>query len=241
MKRLAIANWKLNVPPEGIAAYVGAMRNVPDAVIAPPFPYLRDVAAHMPVAGQNCSEHAAGAFTGEVAASMLRDCGASYVILGHSERRNVYGESDTVIARKLAAAVKAGLIPVFCIGENQSVRDSGRAAAHVAEQIDSAAEGVGSASEVVVAYEPIWAIGTGHNATGDMVADMVGVIRQALKRSWPAAAAAAPILYGGSVTPENIEDLGDRGRMAGYLVGGASLDSKKFAAICAGLDRLDPA
>jgi triosephosphate isomerase len=241
VKRLAIANWKLNLPPEGISAYADAMSGIDGVVVAPPFPYVRELAAKLVTGGQNCSEHASGAFTGEVAASMLRDCGARYVIVGHSERRTIYGESDAVIGRKLSAALDAGLTPVFCIGENQQVRDSGQAATHVADQIDAVAPHVRADADLVVAYEPIWAIGTGRNATGEMVADMVRVIRNAVQRLWPATAATAPILYGGSVTPDNIDDLGTNGRIAGYLVGGASLDSTKFKVICAGLDRLRPA
>lgn len=244
MSRYAIANWKLNLPPEGLAPYLRAMEPIAAGgrvIVAPPYPYVREVASRVQTAGQNCSEHASGAFTGEVAASMLKDCGATYVIIGHSERRTIFGETDEVLARKLKAAIDAGLTPVFCIGEDQVVRDAGGAAKHVTGQIRAVAASASAAHDIIVAYEPIWAIGTGRNATGSMVAEIVAVIRDALGRFWQGAGKNAPILYGGSVTPENIDDLGANGRIAGYLVGGASLDSRKFTAICAGLDRLEPA
>jgi triosephosphate isomerase len=208
-------------------------------VVAPPFPYLKEMAGQATLAGQNCAEQRAGAFTGEVSADMLRDCGAEFVIIGHSERRTLFGESDSMIARKLAVAIEGGLTPILCVGEDQRVRDSGDAAMFVANQIKmTAVPALEKTTEVVIAYEPIWAIGTGRNATGAMVAEMVREIRQALERFWPARHRDAPILYGGSVTPDNIDDLGANGRIDGYLVGGASLDCLKFSMICEGVSRL---
>jgi triosephosphate isomerase (TIM) len=233
--RYAIANWKMNLPQEGIEAYFQRLRAPQDArvVIAPPFPYLKQLAERATLAGQNCADQASGPYTGEVSPSMLRDCGASFVILGHSERRIVFCESDAMIARKLALAIDTGLTPILCIGEDQKVRDAGEAAIFVANQIKlSAVPQLERAPEVLIAYEPIWAIGTGRNAKGAMVAEMVAEIRQALSRFWPARHKNAPILYGGSVTPDNIADLCDNGRVDGYLVGGASLDAVKFSAIC---------
>lgn len=243
MNHYAIANWKMNLPPEGIDRYLDELRPVRGMVISPPFPWLREVAARFAVAGQNCGDQKSGAFTGEVAPSMLRECGAAFVIIGHSERRRVFGESNELIARKLAVAIDEDLTPIFCVGEDQQVRDAGGAARHVCAQISAArSPALDAAKEIVVAYEPLWAIGTGQNATGETVAEMVAEIRVALHQYWPEAIArTAPILYGGSVTPDNIEDIGGKGRIAGYLVGGASLDSAKFNAICAGLARLRPA
>jgi triosephosphate isomerase len=238
--RYLIANWKMNVPPEGIAAFLDAVKDV-DAVIAPPFVYLKDVAAKFANTGaQNCADQKSGAFTGEISADMLRDCGARFVIVGHSERRTIYGEDDALIARKLAMAIDAGLTPVLCIGENEQQRERGHAANHCANQIRAAAvPQLANAAEVIVAYEPIWAIGTGRNATGAMVAEIVGEIRDALERCWPQGLAQrAPILYGGSVTPDNVDDLIERGRIDGFLVGGASLDSKKFLALAEAMKRL---
>jgi triosephosphate isomerase len=240
--RYLIANWKMNLPPEGVENYmatVGAAdpRDV-TLVVAPPFPFLRQLVqtGGIPVAAQNCSDQPAGAFTGEVSPKMVRECGAEYVILGHSERRNLFHESDALIARKLTLAIGAGLNPVLCIGEDLRVRETGQVARFLADQIKVAAvEALEAADEVVLAYEPVWAIGTGRNATGAMVAETVEDIRSALGRFWPARLARMPILYGGSVTPDNVADLVANGRIDGFLVGGASLDSRKFLAIHAGM------
>lgn len=233
--RYAIANWKMNLPPEGIDGYMravcGAQRENGAIVVAPPFPFLRDVAAQakgIDVAAQNASDHDKGAFTGEVAPAMIRYCGVRYVILGHSERRQLYGETDALIARKLAMAMETGLTPVLCIGEDLRVRDSGGAAVHLAEQVHAVASAVTS-GPIVVAYEPIWAIGTGRNASGALCAETVGEVRSAISRFWSRSDVA--VLYGGSVTPENVEDLVTNGAIDGFLVGGASLDSSKFLAI----------
>jgi len=239
--RYAIANWKMNLPPEGIDGYMravcGAQRENGSIVVAPPFPFLRDVAAQakgVDVAAQNASDHDKGAFTGEVAPAMIRYCGVHYVILGHSERRQLYGETDALIARKLAVAMETGLTPVLCIGEDLRVRDSGGAAVHLAEQVHAVASAVTS-GPIVVAYEPIWAIGTGRNASGALCAETVGEVRSAISRFWSRSDVA--VLYGGSVTPENVEDLVTNGAIDGFLVGGASLDSSKFLAIYTALVR----
>ena len=247
INRYLIANWKLNVPPEGIGAYLdrlGGAAGGAALVVAPPYVYIREVVSRAPrnvgVGAQNCGDQKSGAFTGEVSAAMIRECGAGYVLVGHSERRNVYGETDALVARKLGLAIEAGLTPVLCIGEDQRVRDAGRATVHVSRQIETAVvPQLETAGEIVIAYEPVWAIGTGRNATGEMVAEMVAAIREALERYWPARFAewASPVLYGGSVTPENIDDLAAHGRIDGYLVGGASLDSGRFLAIYEGLRR----
>jgi triosephosphate isomerase len=235
----AIANWKMNLPPVGIDAYLQKLQMPRSAtvVIAPPYPYIKYVAGRAIVAAQNCADQPSGAFTGEVSPAMLHDCGAAYVILGHSERRNIYGETDAMVARKLGLAIDAGLTPILCIGEDQRVRDEGQAAIFVANQIRLAAVAqLERAKEIVIAYEPVWAIGTGRNATGAMIAEMVGHIRDALSRFWPRDDAA--IVYGGSVTPENIADLCENGRVDGYLVGGASLDPARFSIICEGVATL---
>jgi triosephosphate isomerase len=238
--RYLIANWKMNIPPDGIAPFLDAVKDA-DAVIAPPFVYLKEVAASFANAGaQNCADRKSGAFTGEVSAEMLRDSGARFVIVGHSERRTIYGEDDAIIARKLAMAIDAGLTPVLCIGENEQQRERGHAGSFCSGQLRAAAiPQLAKANEVIVAYEPIWAIGTGRNATGAMVAEIVSAIRDALERFWPdGLAQRTPILYGGSVTPDNIDDLIAHGRIDGFLVGGASLDSKKFLALAEAMKRL---
>jgi triosephosphate isomerase len=239
-KRCLIANWKMNLPPEGISAYLGALSraNASDVamVVAPPFPYLRDVAgahASIAAAAQNCADQKSGAFTGEVSPWMLADLGMKYTIVGHSERRSIYGETDSLLQRKLAAAIEAGLTPVLCVGEDLRVREAGKVAAHLAEQIRAVVSpALDGANEVIIAYEPIWAIGTGRNASGAMCAETVAEIRDAIARFWPARYRDdAPILYGGSVTPDNISDLHANGGIEGYLVGGASLSSEKFLAL----------
>src|SRR5206468_3430410 len=144
-QRYLIANWKMNLPPEGIEAYLKAV-DVPSddvrIIVAPPFLYLRQITSQtkLAVAAQNCSDQEKGAFTGEVAASMVRDCGASFVIIGHSERRTLYGETDAMVARKLAVAITAGLVPVLCIGENLQTRETGHVASFLASQIRACAE-----------------------------------------------------------------------------------------------------
>lgn len=237
--RYLIANWKMNLPPEGVEAYVGAVATVATnaaVVVAPPFPFLRDIRG-LRVAAQNCSDQASGAFTGEVSPAMVRDCGARYVILGHSERRNLFHETDALVGRKLTLAIESGLAPVLCIGEDLRVRDSGQVSRFLADQVKAAAvEALSEAGELIIAYEPVWAIGTGRNASGQMVAETLVEIRHAIERFWPPALAKTPIVYGGSVTPDNVADLVRHGTIDGFLVGGASLDSSRFLAILAALD-----
>ena len=241
--RYLIANWKMNLPPEGMDAWMSAVAGADPRdvtlVFAPPFPFLRDAFAQrrrLGLAAQNCNDHSSGAFTGEVAPSMLRYCGAEYVILGHSERRNLFGETDALIARKLSLAIGTGLKPILCIGEDLSVRDAGGVPQFLANQIrEAAVPELKNAPEIVIAYEPVWAIGTGRNASGAMVAETLIEIRHALSRFWPVRHATTPILYGGSVTPDNVDDLVANGTIDGFLVGGASLDSGKFLAIHQGM------
>jgi triosephosphate isomerase len=241
--RYLIANWKMNLPPEGIESYLANLSGVDprdvSVVIAPPFPFLRHLVQcgeGVCVAAQNCNDHTAGAFTGEVSPAMIRECGADYVILGHSERRTLFNETDALIARKLVLAIETGLAPVLCIGEDVRVRDTGHVAHFLADQIKAAAvDALDKAEEIVLAYEPIWAIGTGRNASGVMVAETLLGIRHALERFWPARLANTRILYGGSVSPDNVDDLIAHGTIDGFLVGGASLDSRKFLAIHAGM------
>ncbi len=242
MSKYLIANWKMNLPPEGVESYLanicGANPRDVTMVVAPPYPFLRHVVScgAASVAAQNCSDQPAGAFTGEVSPSMIRECGADSVILGHSERRNLFHETDAVIARKLTLAIETGLKPVLCIGEDLRVRDSGEVSRFLADQLKTAAiETLDDAPEIIIAYEPIWAIGTGRVASGTLVAETLVEIRSALARFWPSRFASAPILYGGSVTPDNVADLVAQGTIDGFLVGGASLDARKFLAIHAGM------
>lgn len=243
MARYLIANWKMNLPPEGVERYLATLsgadpRDV-EILVAPPFPFLRQVVQAgqgVNVAAQNCSDHLSGPFTGEVSPSMLWQCGVEGVILGHSERRTLFQETDALIARKVSQAIETGLTVVLCIGEDLRVRESGQVARFLANQLkETAVEELERSPHVVVAYEPVWAIGTGKNASGAMVAETVHDIRQALERFWPAPLARAPILYGGSVTPDNVDDLVENGTIDGFLVGGASLDSRKLLTIHAAM------
>jgi triosephosphate isomerase len=245
-KNYLIANWKMNVPPEGIDEYFAVInRRAAElaanatTVIAPPFPLLAEaasLAASVAIGAQNCSDRQKGAYTGEVSAELVAAAGAHFVIIGHSERRNLYGESDAFIAGKVAAALEAGLVPVLCIGESLAIRDADEVAAFLGRQIEAAAAAVMHGEAILVAYEPVWAIGTGRNASAQMVADTVLLIRQAMATYWPAGFdTTVPVLYGGSVTPENTEDLWDSGSVQGFLVGGACLDSGKLMKILAGM------
>ena len=242
MPKYLIANWKMNLPPEGIESYMatvcaGDPRDV-TMVVAPPFPFIHSAVqcGGVSVGAQNCSDQASGAYTGEVSPAMLREAGVEYVILGHSERRTLFHEDDALIARKLTIAIETGLTPVLCIGEDLRIRDTNQVARFLADQLKVAAvDALERAEEIVIAYEPIWAIGTGRNASGEMVAETLVEIRSALERFWPERLASTPILYGGSVTPDNVRDLAQNGTIDGFLVGGASLDSRKFLAIHAGL------
>ena len=243
--RYLIANWKMNLPPGGVLAYLDAVGAAPAGdvrvVVAPPFPYLRDISSRsrLGVSAQNCADRENGALTGEVSPGMVRDAGAHFVIVGHSERRHIFGESDTFVAKKVAAARAAGLVPVLCIGEELRTRDAGHVATFLAAQLRAVAEaGLDEAGDIVIAYEPVWAIGTGRNASGLMIAETVELIRDSLKRFWPARyVSESPILYGGSVTPDNVAEMETAGRVDGYLVGGASLDSTKFTAILRAMQR----
>ena len=174
-----------------------------------------------------------GAFTGEISAPMLLDLGVDGVILGHSERRQYFGETDEALARKVPAALGAGLDPILCVGENESQRDSGQTDDVLTRQIeaDLADVPVARLSEVVIAYEPIWAIGTGRTATPEQAEEAIALIRGLIEKRSAEAGAAIRILYGGSVNPDNASELISQADVDGALVGGASLDPADFAAI----------
>lgn len=243
MKKLLFANWKMNLPPEGIAQFASAMAGARgdgiEVAVAPPFPFIAELGAVSSSAGiilgaQNCSDKASGAFTGEVAAAMLRQLGARYVILGHSERRQYFGESSSLVGQKVRRVIDDGLAPVMCIGEDQETRDAGRTVELLRRQITDAAAEIGHfPDELVIAYEPVWAIGTGRTATPQIAAETHAEIREIVRHL--AHGCALRILYGGSVTPDNAEALAAEEGIDGFLVGGASLSSEKFAAIHRGI------
>jgi triosephosphate isomerase len=232
---LFVANWKMNMTRAEARAYAGELGSeigdgIPgeELVIAPPFTALdpaRDPRGRWAIAGQNVSEHAAGAFTGEISSVMLADAGCRYVIVGHSERRTLFGEDGPVLAPKLARAREAGLVPIYCVGETKAERAAGSTAAILGRQVE--ALGKYPADEpLVVAYEPVWAIGTGLAA---MPADAASAATQL--RDLLSAHRELRILYGGSVNPANARSLLEEGRVDGFLIGGASLNASAFAAI----------
>jgi len=211
-----------------------------DVVIAPVFTSIKTVAdrlegSNIKVAGQNCSsETKEGAHTGEVLATMLRDAGATYVIIGHSERRQFYGETDATVNRKVTAALSAGLIVIMCVGETLDQRDQGIAQDIVSGQLIGGLSGLTASDldRIIVAYEPVWAIGTGRTATPEQAQEMHAFIRRVFaERQSSSAASQLRILYGGSVKPDNIRGLMSQQDIDGALVGGASLDAKSFAEI----------
>jgi len=206
-----------------------------ETVVCPPYCYLEGAADRLRGSGvalgaQNLALEAPGAFTGEVAGEMLLDVGCRYVIVGHSERRALYGEDDTVVARKLARALEVGLAPILCVGESLAQRDAGRTEEVVGRQLDAVFEAVGETAleNGVIAYEPVWAIGTGRTATPEQAQGVHGFIRARLA---PSVAAAVRIVYGGSVKPANAAALFAMADIDGGLIGGAALDGGEFLAI----------
>lgn len=241
-RKYVVGNWKMN----GLAAALGEAQAIfaaakdhgaVDVALCPPFTLIGPMVAAAPgaaVGGQDCHSAASGAFTGSVAAGMLTDVGASLVIVGHSERREGCGESDADVKAKAEAALTAGLSVILCVGEPRDVRESGGAIDYVLAQIAGSLPTQFAPSRLAIAYEPIWAIGTGLVPTVADVAAMHGAIREKLGQQAGAdAAQAMRILYGGSVNAENAAELLDAGDVDGALVGGASLTAAKFVPIVA--------
>lgn len=232
---LFVANWKMHMTRGQASAYAEALGEMIDdgipgaeLVLAPPFTALeaaRDREGRWSLAGQNLSEHAAGAFTGEVSAEMLADASCRYVIVGHSERRTLFGEDGPRLAGKLARARDFGLVPIYCVGETGAERLAGETAATLARQLETLRDDP-VMEPLVIAYEPVWAIGSGLAATPVDSAAAAKRIAELLPSRGN-----LRILYGGSVTPGNAAELLGRGKVDGFLVGGASLDAGAFAAI----------
>ncbi len=243
-RKLVAGNWKMHgtladneVLLTALLAGMGGVRA--DVAVCVPFPYLAQVQASLtgtPVAwgAQNMSEHAKGAYTGEVSAAMLNDFGCRYVIVGHSERRALYGESDAVVAEKYAAAQAAGLLPILCVGESLNEREECLTEQVVGRQLDAvlARSGVGSLAKAVIAYEPVWAIGTGVTATPDQAQAVHAFLRGKVRALDATIAAGLVIQYGGSVKAANAAELFAQPDIDGGLIGGASLSADEFLAIC---------
>ncbi len=244
---LVAANWKMNGSRADNQRWLQEFRAAPahcETVICPPFVYLPDlvqglVGTAASVGAQNMSDRVAGAWTGEVAAEMLIDSGASWVILGHSERRAAYGESNEIVAAKVERALAAGLKPILCVGETLEQREQGRTQQVVAEQLQAVLQRCPAAQLLAgaIAYEPVWAIGTGRTATPQQAQAVHAAIRSQLAAQDPGAAAAMRLLYGGSVKPANARELFSQPDIDGGLIGGASLVAADFVAICAAAAR----
>lgn len=249
-QKLVAGNWKMhgglkaNQPLlQEIAAGVANLHGAAVAVCVP-FPYLaqaQSVLSGTPVAwgAQNLNEQAQGAFTGEVSAAMLRDFGCRYVLTGHSERRSLFGESDQWVAEKFAAALALELTPVLCVGETLEQRDAGKTLEVVAAQLAAVLDRTGAAafSRAVVAYEPVWAIGTGRTATSAQAQEVHAAIRAQVAKADAKVAEGLQILYGGSVKPGNAAELFAMPDIDGGLIGGASLVAADFLSICAAAAR----
>jgi triosephosphate isomerase len=247
MRRLLIAgNWKMNTTLESgrslasaIAAAVAGERDVVEVLLCPPFPYLMAVGSAIEgsgveLGGQNAWFEASGAFTGETAVDMLEDLGCRYVILGHSERRHILGETDELINKKVSAALKKGLKVLFCVGELLSDREAGRTEAVLDRQMENGLSGIDAAvlESLVIAYEPVWAIGTGVTATPEQAESAQAHLRKWLcSRYNPEVGEKTRILYGGSVNPDNARAILGQPNVDGALVGNASLKAETFLPI----------
>ncbi len=244
-KTLVAGNWKLNGSIADTATLIDGILSgldrvtATDVAICPPYPYLAQAqsllaGSAVSLGAQNVSDQGSGAYTGEVSAAMLKEFGCDYVIVGHSERRSLYGESDEFIARKFSAAQAAGLIPVLCVGESLEEREQGVTENVVARQLDAvlALSGVSALANSVIAYEPVWAIGTGKTASPDEAQAVHRFIRDRISSHDGDVAEKVQILYGGSVKPDNAEELFSQADIDGGLIGGASLKAEDFLGIC---------
>lgn len=243
-RKLVAGNWKMQGRQAGNAALLQSLKAQEaewtgvDMWVAPPTAYLLQVAdllqgCGIVLAAQNVARESDGAYTGEVSAGMLVDCGCKAVIIGHSERRMYYGEADMLVAEKFVKAQEAGLMPVLCVGETLAEREAGATAVVVQRQLEAVLQlaGVAALAQAVVAYEPVWAIGTGRTATPEQAQEVHALLRARVAREDAAVASGLRILYGGSVKAANAPALFAMADIDGALVGGASLDAGEFVAI----------
>ncbi|MDQ4018366.1 MAG: triose-phosphate isomerase [Actinomycetota bacterium] len=223
---LVAGNWKMFKGPTETREFCAAFRPPAgvDVVLCPPYVSLAAaLESGITIYAQNVHWAASGAFTGEVSAPMLRELGVAGSIVGHSERRQLFGETDETVARRTVAALEAGLGVIACVGESDEEREAGQTELVLRLQVESLSDAVGSHERLTIAYEPVWAIGTGKTATAELAQAAHAFIKRILDR---------PVLYGGSVKPENAEELLAQPDVDGALVGGASLEVESFAAIC---------
>lgn len=244
MKKLAAGNWKMNGSKAALAEVTALLAAHPapgcEMLLCPPatlISQMADVAKGTPllVGGQDCHPKTQGAHTGDISADMLKDAGATHVILGHSERRTDHGETDALVRAKAEAVIEAGLIAVVCIGETESQRDAGQTLAVIGTQIDGSIPMGANAANLVVAYEPVWAIGTGRTPTIAEIAEVHSFLRGRLRGLIGNYAGGVRLLYGGSVKPSNASEIFAVPNVDGALVGGASLKAADFGAIVAAL------
>ncbi len=251
-QKLVVGNWKMHGSRtqvrqliEGVAAGSADLAKV-EIAVAPTLLHLglaaelcaSEGASHLKLAAQNLATEDSGAFTGEVSAPMLADYGVNYVIVGHSERREIFAESDQVVAAKFKATQASGLLPILCVGESLTQREQGISAEIVLAQLDAVIEaaGIEALKSAVLAYEPIWAIGTGKTASKEQAQEIHQVLREHIAVSNPTIAAELRILYGGSVKAANAAELFSQADIDGGLVGGASLKVEEFVSICKSAD-----
>ena len=244
-KKIVAGNWKMNTTPcegvelaKGVAAGRGEVCDCVNLIVCPPFTHLSSVieslaGSNVAVGAQDCATEVKGAYTGEVAASMIAALGCKYVILGHSERRQYYGETSETLNKKMARAYENNLTPIYCVGENLDEREAERHFDVVKAQIE---EVVFNLSEeqfknLVIAYEPVWAIGTGKTATAEQAQEIHAYIREVLRSKFGVAAEECPILYGGSCKPSNASEIFAKEDVDGGLIGGAALKADDFLAI----------
>lgn len=244
MRKLIAGNWKMNGllgSFETLEAIITGLEHSPElagkqALICPPYTLLESFARRcretpLAIGAQTCHELESGAHTGDISAKMVSDCGAAYVILGHSERRADHSESSLMISAKVRAAVSSGLVPIVCVGENLAQREDGQTRDFVLSQLRASLPDMIGGHEFVIAYEPIWAIGTGLTASTRQIGEVHSAIRGALHERFGAKGQQAPIIYGGSVKPENANDILSVQDVDGALIGGASLNADDFLSI----------
>lgn len=251
MTRILAGNWKMNLGLADARALWEAVKDGSGAtpslrfILFPPLTALAPLAAlrgkgDPDLGAQNCHAEPKGAYTGEVSAEQIRDAGGAFVLVGHSERRRLFGENDTLLQAKLRAAWRAGVTPVLCVGETLAERERQETPAVLARQLSRALDGAPARADLVVAYEPVWAIGTGVVASPAEVAEAHRWVREELKAAGREEATPVPILYGGSVDPKTADPLSMLPEVDGFLVGGASLKADSFLAIAKSLHERRP-
>ena len=243
-KTIVAGNWKMNASKDSVDNLIKDLLTGMDGItsevlVCAPFPYLAQVelliqGSKVMLGAQNLNTNSSGAYTGEVSANMIKDFGARHVIVGHSERRSLYGETSAMVAEKTKAALNAGLTPLLCIGESIEQRDSGNTEAVIEKQLSAVIElvGIEAFNQIIIAYEPVWAIGTGVTATPEQAQEVHLFIRSLLAKNDESVAQKTPILYGGSMNASNASELISCADIDGGLIGGAALKAEDFLQIC---------